>query len=407
MKRIGIDFSVKKSAGGAYQYCLAFLDALKDNLGENSYVIFDYSPDLPKEDYQDSFRIVTVKQHNSEKKEGFRLVPWIKEIIYRILLFFRLFFVIDIIFKYIYRRNLILIKENDIDIMLFPSGAQYAPYLKIPYITTIYDLEHRKHPEFPEVSKKGRWLSREYYYQNICKTASFILVDSEVGKQDVLNFYKINDGKVIVLPYLPPNYLQTDLSLEQTKEILEDFKLPKKFIFYPAQFWPHKNHLNLVKAIKILRTKDFFINLVLSGAKKEEWGEFKKVQEYIRENKLEDAVFYLGYIDNEQISALYKSAVAMVMPTFFGPTNIPVLEAWKMGCPVLYSDIIGCREQLGGAGLLIDPFDPYNIAEKIGLIWQADDNFRKDLIIKGEIRLSSWGYKDFSLKIGEIIKKVI
>ena len=80
---------------------------------------------------------------------------------------------------------------------------------------------------------------------------------------------------------------------------------------------------------------------------------------------LESQIRYGGYVPDEDMSGLYAGAVALTMPTFFGPTNIPVLEAWAYGCPVLTSDIRGIREQVGDAGVLVDPRSIESIADGI------------------------------------------
>ena len=74
-----------------------------------------------------------------------------------------------------------------------------------------------------------------------------------------------------------------------------------------------------------------------------------------RELKVDRQIRHLGYVPANDMAALYANAEALVMPTFFGPTNIPILEAWGLGCPVITSDIRALREQAGDAALLADP----------------------------------------------------
>jgi len=402
MAKIGIDFSVQKKSGGAYQYCLSFLDVLMEDDG-NEYVVFNSSGErLPKK-YLGKYKIVNAFEN--KKKENI-IITNIMEYGYRLLLFLRLSIFVDFLFRLRYHSILKKIKKENLDLIIFPSQERYVAYVDVPRITTIYDLEHRKHPEFPEVSSKGRWASREFFFKKICKRSKKIFVDSDIGKEDVVHFYKCNSNDVIVLPYLPPNYLEENIKEEESLEILKKFNLPSKFLFYPAQFWPHKNHMNLLTAIKLLRDGGTIVSIVLCGSKKKEWGEYDRVLKYIKDNQLDRQVFVLGYVENNEMSALYKSCQAMVMPTFFGPTNIPVLEAWKMECPVLYSNIRGCREQLGDAGLLIDPRDPSNIAENIKRIW-IDSDLRNDLIMKGKHRLNLWTYEDFYAKIKHTTNIVI
>jgi glycosyltransferase involved in cell wall biosynthesis len=98
-------------------------------------------------------------------------------------------------------------------------------------------------------------------------------------------------------------------------------------------------------------------------------GVFREVISLSCQLGLEKEIHYLGYVPDEDMSGIYAESVALVMPTFFGPTNIPPLESWAFGRPVLSSDIRGIREQIGNAGVLVDPRSVEAIAEGIFRLW--------------------------------------
>src|SRR6185503_10502258 len=77
-------------------------------------------------------------------------------------------------------------------------------------------------------------------------------------------------------------------------------------------------------------------------------------------------------VPDEDMAALYTLSAGLVMPTFFGPTNLPPLEAWHYGRPVITSDIRGVREQIGDAGLLADPKSPPQLARAMLELWRND-----------------------------------
>ena len=122
----------------------------------------------------------------------------------------------------------------------------------------------------------------------------------------------------------------------------------------------------------------------------------------VQKLKLENQVRFLGYVDGDQLSTLYKLSKALVMPTFLGPTNIPVLEAWVMGTPVIYSNIRGPKQQLGDAGLLANPYHPSEIARQVSRVYR-DKNLRHQLIDKGRKRVNRWQEKDVVKVICSII----
>jgi glycosyltransferase involved in cell wall biosynthesis len=104
------------------------------------------------------------------------------------------------------------------------------------------------------------------------------------------------------------------------------------------------------------------------------------------------------------MSVIYAEARALTMPTFFGPTNIPVLEAWGFGCPVLTSDIRGIREQVGDAGVLVDPLSVEAIAEGIYQLW-TDEGLRRTLAERGRQRLASYTPDDYRKRLIDIIEE--
>src|SRR5262249_55724792 len=153
------------------------------------------------------------------------------------------------------------------------------------------------------------------------------------------------------------------------------------FLLYPAQFWPHKNHVNLLKALDFLRKRNGLrLNLVLTGSDK---GNQHYVRHKVREWELSDQVFDLGFVSREELNALYRGALALIFPSFFGPDNIPPLEAFALGCPVLASRIAGAEEQLRSAAMLFNPADPVDIADKV-LAVRSDPALRKRLIEEGK-----------------------
>ena len=172
--------------------------------------------------------------------------------------------------------------------------------------------------------------------------------------------------------------------LINSKEYVIDEKkisLPENFFFYPAQFWEHKNHIRILEAIDILKKKNINLNFVFCGKDKGNLGNIKKK---INKLNLNNNVKIFNFLSNEEIKYLYKNAIALVMPTYFGPTNIPPLDAWANELPVIYSNHLS--EQTSDAALYVDPNSCEELADKIQKILNIE--VRKDLINKGKIRLS-------------------
>ena len=108
---------------------------------------------------------------------------------------------------------------------------------------------------------------------------------------------------------------------------------------------------------------------------------------------VEDLVKYVGFVPDEQMPAYYKNSLAMVMPSYFGPTNMPPLEAFAMKTPVVVSDLPGIRDQVGEAALLVEPENPKALSEAIQRLVK-EPQLRNILVQKGESRLREFSDED-------------
>ena len=302
------------------------------------------------------------------------------------------------------------LSECGVDMMVYPVPGPLPFEAGIPYVMAIHDLEHRLHPEFPEVSAHGEWEMREYYFRNGSRYATLLLADSEVGKEDILTFYGphgVTPDRVKVLPFLPASYLAVDISAAERRRVRTAYRLPERYLFYPAQFWPHKNQKGIVQALGLLKNEyGVSIPVVFAGSHSGDIREraFREVMSVSERLGVASSVHYLGYVPDADMSGLYAEAAALVMPTFFGPTNIPVMEAWAFGCPVLTSDIRGVREHAQGAAVLVDPQSVEALAAGIYRLW-TDEGVRTSLIERGKQRLSAYTPDDYSRRLIDILEE--
>ena len=283
------------------------------------------------------------------------------------------------------------------DLWIFPSQDIWSYRVPVPALAAIHDLMHRYESRFPEVSAKGEFRYREAHYRNICRWAKAVLVDSQVGKEQVHESYGLDQARIQVLPFAPPTYIHAK---DTPPDFDETTRLPPKFAFYPAQIWAHKNHLALVRAAKtVVETAPDF-KLVFVGSKK---SGYDAVEGLVRELGLAESVIFLGYVPDNHMPELYRRARCMVMPTFFGPTNIPPLEAFATGCPAAVSDIYGMPEQLGDAVLFFDPASDAEISGALLRLW-TDDALCEELSERGFARLAQRDQGCFNQRLLSILR---
>jgi glycosyltransferase involved in cell wall biosynthesis len=286
------------------------------------------------------------------------------------------------------------------DLWICPNHDRYAFRVEIRALGTVHDLMHRYEPSYSEVSENGEYEAREFHFSETCRWSRGILVDSPVGKAQVEESYGVPPEKVFVLPYIAPRYIY-DHDSAADNALVERYSLPAKYFFYPAQFYTHKNHRALVAALARMREVYPDVRLVLVGLK--ERNGFAGVEQLVREHNLDDNVLVLGYVPDADMPGLYSRARALVMPTFFGPTNIPQLEAFAMGCPVATSRIYGIPEQVGDAALLFDPHSVDEIHDCLVRLW-TDDELCATLAERGKRRVEEWGPPQFGARLREVIE---
>lgn len=273
--------------------------------------------------------------------------------------------------------------DHVIDVVYFLSPSPLGLHMEtLNYITTVWDLCHRDAPEFPEVRDGFQFESREQLYRNLLPKCMAVIVDSPLGQENVMRRYGLDKSRVHVIPFSPA--LQNTAPLKCVANIREKYGLDCPYVYYPAQFWAHKNHSYLLHGLR--RLEEIYghrVGAIFSGGDK---GNLAYVRQEAESLGLSNRIRYVGFVAGNEVQDLYGQALALVMPTYFGPTNLPPLEAFQLGVPVLYPDLEGLRDQVGDAALLMDLLEPDSMAEHLVSLIQ-DAGLRERLIAKGKDRL--------------------
>lgn len=296
--------------------------------------------------------------------------------------------------------NVAALVAADCDLWICPSNDRWSFRAQIPALGTIHDLMHIHEAHFPEVGSEAEVRERNMHFSETCKWARGVAVDSGIGKQQLVDAYDISPERVFPLPYIAPQYIY-EAAANPPRDI--GYALPEKYLFYPATFWAHKNHPNLFAAIARLRERHPDIRLVLAGGKH---NGYPAAKDSVAKLGIEDNVTFLGYVADEDMYELYRRARGMVMPSFFGPTNIPQLEAFVAGCPVAVSGVYGVPAQVGDAAILFDPKSVDEIADAAERLW-VDDALCADLVEKGRRKAESWGPVQFSTRLQSIVETLV
>ena len=285
-----------------------------------------------------------------------------------------------------------------VDLVYFISPSGWADYLEqLNFVTTVWDLCHRDFPEFPEVRQNRTFEERESSYKKNLIKAVAVIAESDFGKENIIRRYGVDAKRVYVIPFSEAAHINNfiDGDYDKSINVKEKYGFSEDYIFYPAQFWAHKNHVYILQGLKILKENyGVRINAFFAGG---DGGNLAYVKKIANELGVIDQLIFAGFVEDDLVPYIYNNSIALVMPTYFGPTNIPPLEAFALGVPVLYSDLKGLREQVEGAALLLDLNNPDSMAVHVNKLMN-DKEFKKNLIVAGKQKLRVYE-DDFRLNI--------
>jgi glycosyltransferase involved in cell wall biosynthesis len=287
--------------------------------------------------------------------------------------------------------NRFTMQRDEVSEKFNPSIIHYTYqatfYTDIPYVYHPHDLQHKYFPSNFSILAR---VFRDANYSLMCKQASAIAVSSNWVKDDLINFYNLPADKIAVIPLAPLIDVSTEsksISV-QKKEIVKGSE--PTFLFYPAVNWPHKNHTNLFRAVKICQEAGVNVRVVCSGRI---LNRFPDPNETAESLGISSNVVTLGHVGQELLFLLYEYARAVIIPTMFEAASFPIYEAQSKKKAVACSFVTSLPEQVGDSAVLFDPDDPAQIAQVIRELW-LNDNLILELetLSKKNIANISWKY---------------
>lgn len=272
------------------------------------------------------------------------------------------------------------------DVVHFPTQLGYITDL--PSIYQPWDLQHLHYPQF---FSKTDFDLRERYYRTFCDRASYVCVQAEWTKQDVIKHYGLPASKAVVIPWGSVFDAYKTPSAEAIRATVEKYHLPKHFFFYPAATWPHKNHEVILRSLHILKSeRGTAPHVYFTGSSKEYRATLDKL---VIDLGISEQVHFLGFLTPEELQAVFSAATAMVFASKFEGFGLPILEAFHARLPVISSNATTLPEVAGDAALYFDPDSPAELASLMRMILDKPE-VGEELIRKGTLVLSQHSIDD-------------
>ena len=391
--RIGIDLSsIDKSSinQGVYTYALGLIKGFHEIDKKNFFQIYvnkDLKNHFLKKIKKKNFKIIEV-----EKK----FIP-LKKINTLISLLFG-FLGINTSPIHSFLTNIInyknkIIFEKNSDLIIFLNAHENSYNLKISSIINFHDIIHKSHPEFLE---KREVIIRNVIYENSANSADFIIASSKTMKKEFVSFMRLKVNKIILIN----EGVDKNFTLK-----VKNKKIKKKYFFYPAQFWIHKNHIQLIKEFTKFKVKTKSkIRLYLCGKRKKY---FTKVEKYIKSNKIKD-VIYLGELSSNELKKYYNNCEAVVMPSLYESSSLVILEAISNKKIVIASNIGPNKELSQFFKLFI--FNLYrknDLSDQLSKVVNLDEFNRKKITNHNIARIENYFWKNVAIKYKNLIDEKI
>lgn len=195
-------------------------------------------------------------------------------------------------------------------------------------------------------------------------------MSSETAKKDAEVYYNEYKEKCRILKFVS----KIDLS-KYNKDILKKYSINKPFFYLPNQFWQHKNHKLVLKAL--LEIKDKNIVIVCTGNTNDYRNPnyFKEIKQFIEKNKLSNNFLILGIVPLEDVYSLMIECKAIIQPSLFEGWSSIVEESKALNKKIILSDIDVHLEQKPTNCVYFNSNSAKDLAEKMLTVWNEDDKF--------------------------------
>jgi glycosyltransferase involved in cell wall biosynthesis len=279
--------------------------------------------------------------------------------------------------------------RSKIDLMHYPLSIIWPLPTISPAVLTLHDIQHEFYPEF--FSRRELNFRKRAYPESVHMAARVIAI-SEFTRQTIIEKYSFDPQRATTIYYgLDIKQFSSAQDQHQLLDIKAKRCLPDRFVFYPANSWPHKNHATLFSALKILKDhRALSFKLVLAGVI---YPEQRGLMDQVCALGLADDILHLGYVPHAEIPLIYKQALCLVFPSLFEGFGAPVIEAMGSECPVICSNATSLPEIVGDAALTVEPRDAQALARALQQVAE-DSALRQKLIRLGLGRAAKFSWAE-------------
>jgi glycosyltransferase involved in cell wall biosynthesis len=231
-----------------------------------------------------------------------------------------------------------------------------------------------------------------------------VLTVSETSKRDILRYFHVPESKIDVIYNAIDERLGEAPTDAEMAQVRERYQLNDPFVLYAGNIKPHKNLERLIEAFNTVRRGGLEnVKLLIIG---DEISKYAALRRAVQRHKLHKHVRFFGFVSDKTLASLYRLASVFVFPSLYEGFGLPPLEAMAAGTPVVTSNVSSLPEVVGDAAILIDPYEPDEIAGALRRVL-TDPALRDDLRARGFARVKEFSWDRSVHRVREIYDEVL
>lgn len=307
------------------------------------------------------------------------------------------------LFNFLFKKNINLpidklIREKA-DLYIFPNFVIWPISSEERCWSVIYDVSYIEYPEYSD--KKNREYLKSFVGKTVDRSEKIITI-SENAKNEIEKYYPNSSGKITIISPAVDHEEYYPRKIDEVKRIKSKFKITKEYILYTGTLEPRKNIVGLLNAYSELpkNIRDNF-QLVLAGGKG--WLD-EEIEAKL--NDLKDLnIIRTGYVEDQDLPALYSGATVFVYPSFYEGFGMPPLEAMACGTPVITSNNSSLPEVVGDAGIMVDAKDTKTLTKNIEKVLKSK-KLQAEMTKKGIKQAKKFSWEKSAKKLYGLIQSI-
>ncbi|MEA1937297.1 MAG: glycosyltransferase family 1 protein [Patescibacteria group bacterium] len=294
--------------------------------------------------------------------------------------------------------------KHKLDALHIPGGRAPLAYKK-KIVVTAHNLAIKKFPELFSKKELLKFKIKPPAYNR----ADIIIATSGSAKKDLINNFGIEENKIRVIYNAFDEKFFNDASITEIQEVKNKYKIDGEYILFMNTIKPLNNLSRLIEAFSksrlILKGKKPNSNYKLVLAGKSGWLA-DEIKQIAKDFGLKKEVIFPGYIDPQDLNALFAGADIFVSVPIYEEFGSPVLEAMACGTPVICSDVSSLPEITNGGAQTVNPYDIDGIKNAILKVLD-NDKLREEMKKKGLEQAKKFHWKKTAEETVRVYKEVV